>query len=138
MSAVIELAKELIARPSVTPEDHGCQEHLLEQLHAAGFQSIELPSNGVRNFFAWHGEGHPSLVFSGHTDVVPPGPREHWNSDPFTPTEKDGILFGRGAADMKSAIAAMTTAAIAFVKEQPHHPGLIGFAGGESLSLSTV
>jgi succinyl-diaminopimelate desuccinylase len=128
MSATLELTKELIRRPSVTPEDGGCQQLLAARLAAAGFEIEHLRFGDVDNLWARRrgGEG-PLLVFAGHTDVVPPGPREKWSSDPFEPVVRDGLLFGRGAADMKSGVAAMTTAAEAFVAERPRHPGTIGF-----------
>lgn len=126
MIDVLSLTKELISRPSITPNDAGCQEFLANLLQTSGFQIQRLPFNGVQNFFAWHGQGKPSLIFVGHTDIVPPGPLTEWNTPPFEPTEIDGYLFGRGAADMKSGVAAMTLAAIKFVLEHPNHAGMIG------------
>lgn len=128
MSETLELTKDLIRRKSVTPEDGGCQPLLAARLGAAGFATEHLRFGEVANLFALHrgGDG-PLLVFAGHTDVVPPGPREKWASDPFEPVVRDGLLFGRGAADMKSGVAAMATAAEAFVRAQPAYPGAIGF-----------
>jgi succinyl-diaminopimelate desuccinylase len=121
----LELARSLIARRSVTPEDGGCQKLLAERLARCGFSCEEVVCNGVRNLWARRGEAHPLLCFAGHTDVVPPGPLEKWRSDPFVPTERDGRLFGRGAADMKSSIASFVVAAEAFVAERPEHAGSI-------------
>ena len=125
MKPVLELARALIARRSVTPEDGGCQALLAERLAAAGFRCEDATVNGVSNLWARRGEAHPLLCFAGHTDVVPPGPLEQWHSDPFTPTERDGKLYGRGAADMKSSIAAFVVAVEAFVAERPRHGGSI-------------
>jgi succinyl-diaminopimelate desuccinylase len=121
----LELARSLIARRSVTPEDGGCQKLLAERLARCGFRCEEVVCNGVRNLWARRGKARPLLCFAGHTDVVPPGPLEKWRSDPFVPTERDGRLFGRGAADMKSSIASFVVAAEAFVAEQPEHAGSI-------------
>jgi succinyl-diaminopimelate desuccinylase len=110
-SAVLALTRDLIARPSVTPADHGCQQALVQRLEAAGFECEALVFGEVANLWARRGGEGPLLVFAGHTDVVPPGPLERWDSDPFTPTVRDGKLYGRGAADMKSSIAAFVVAA---------------------------
>lgn len=128
MSETLELTKELIRRKSVTPDDAGCQALLAKRLAAAGFSVEHLRFGEVDNLWALHrgGDG-PLLAFAGHTDVVPPGPREKWSSDPFEPVVRGGLLYGRGAADMKSGVAAMTTAAEAFVRERPAYPGAIGF-----------
>lgn len=128
MSETLELTKELIRRKSVTPDDAGCQRLLAARLAAAGFAAEHLRFGDVENLWALHrgGDG-PLLVFAGHTDVVPPGPREKWASDPFEPVVRDGLLFGRGAADMKSGVAAMTTAALAFVRGRTGYAGSIGF-----------
>ncbi len=125
MSAVLELAKDLIARPSVTPDDAGCQALLSARLRAAGFRCEPLDFGDVKNLWATHGTGGPVLVFLGHTDVVPPGPREAWASDPFVPTIRDGVLHGRGAADMKGSVAAMVLALEQFVAANPAHPGTV-------------
>lgn len=125
MSEVLALASELIARPSVTPEDAGCQALLSERLARAGFDCRQLDFGEVKNLWATHGQGGPVLVFLGHTDVVPPGPREAWASDPFVPTIRDGVLHGRGAADMKGSVAAMVLALEQFVASRPGHPGTI-------------
>lgn len=117
------LARELIARKSVTPEDGGCQAFLAARLSAAGFRCEDLSVNGVTNLWARRGTARPVVCFAGHTDTVPPGPLEHWRSDPFTPVERDGRLFGRGAADMKSSIASFAVALEQFVAERPRHAG---------------
>jgi succinyl-diaminopimelate desuccinylase len=127
MSATLELTQELISRPSVTPADEGCQELLAARLAAAGFQIERLRYGSVDNLWARHGRQGPVLCFAGHTDVVPTGPLEEWRSDPFKPTIRDGLLYGRGAADMKSALAAMATAAEQFVRERPDHNGTLVF-----------
>lgn len=123
----IALTKELIEKQSVTPADDGCQPLMAERLSKIGFNCESLPAEEVLNLWATRGNDGPLLVFAGHTDVVPPGPLEHWDSDPFTPTERNGFLFGRGAADMKSSLAAMIVATESFVKKHPNHKGRIGF-----------
>jgi succinyl-diaminopimelate desuccinylase len=123
--AVLELSRELIARRSVTPEDGGCQALIAERLARAGFRCDALSCGEVSNLWARRGAGHPLVCFAGHTDVVPPGPLSEWRSDPFVPTVRDGRLYGRGAADMKSSIAAFVLAAEAFVAERPGHSGSI-------------
>ena len=119
----LELAKALIARQSVTPDDDGCIELLAGRLDAAGFACERVDSGPVRNLWAVHGTGSPAVCLAGHVDVVPPGPRDRWTSDPFAPTEREGMLFGRGAADMKTSVAAMVTAAERFVTSTPSHRG---------------
>jgi succinyl-diaminopimelate desuccinylase len=121
----LELARSLIARRSVTPEDAGCQELLGARLAAAGFRCESLRFGEVANLWARRGTSAPLLCFAGHTDVVPPGPLEQWQSDPFVPTIRDGKLFGRGAADMKSSIACFVVAVEAFLRERPGHDGSI-------------
>ncbi|TXI75073.1 MAG: succinyl-diaminopimelate desuccinylase [Dokdonella sp.] len=125
MSLVLDLTCELIRRASVTPEDAGCQQLLGERLAAAGFAIEDLHYGEVRNLWATHGETGPVLVLLGHTDVVPTGPVEKWTSPPFEPTIRDGHLFGRGAADMKSGVAAMSLALVEFVRRHPRHPGTV-------------
>ncbi|WP_028920470.1 succinyl-diaminopimelate desuccinylase [Pseudoxanthomonas suwonensis] len=125
MSEVLDLACELIARPSVTPDDAGCQALLADRLQRAGFACESLRYGEVDNLWATHGEGGPVLVLLGHTDVVPPGPREAWTSDPFVPEIRDGVLYGRGAADMKGSVAAFVVAAERFVAAHPEHPGTL-------------
>ena len=125
MSDVLALAKALIERPSVTPDDAGCQALLAERLARAGFACESLRFGDVDNLWATHGSGGPVLVFLGHTDVVPPGPREAWASDPFVPTERDGVLYGRGAADMKGSVAAFVVALERFVAAHPGHRGTV-------------
>ncbi len=125
MNDVLELACELIARPSVTPEDAGCQQLVGSRLQAAGFACEHLRLGEVDNLWATHGSGAPVLVLLGHTDVVPPGPAEAWASDPFTPEVRDGVLYGRGAADMKGSVAAFVVAAEQFVVAHPDHPGTL-------------
>ena len=122
----LELAMELIRCPSVTPDDAGCQKILAQRLTAAGFRCEHLRYGDVDNLWAERGAGKPLVVFAGHTDVVPPGPRENWHSDPFKPEVRDGMLYGRGAADMKGAVAAFVTAAETFLAAHPKHPGAIG------------
>jgi succinyl-diaminopimelate desuccinylase len=124
----LKLAEELISRCSVTPNDAGCQELLDAKLSTAGFQVTHLPFGDTQNLWATHGSGAPLILFQGHTDVVPPGPREAWDNPPFTPTEKGGVLYGRGASDMKAALAAMAQAAIDYCQQNPNHPGTIAFA----------
>ena len=125
MSCVLDLACELIARPSITPDDAGCQQLIASRLAAAGFAIEHLRLGEVDNLWATHGQGEPVLVLLGHTDVVPPGPRQDWVSDPFTPEIRDGVLYGRGAADMKGSVAAFVVAAEAFVAAYPNHPGTL-------------
>ena len=117
MSATFELAADLIRLPSVTPEDAGCQELLRARLEALGFTCETMQFGEVTNLWATLGDSGPLLVFAGHTDVVPPGPRRQWHSDPFEPEVRDGKLYGRGAADMKGAVAAMVTAAEDFLAD---------------------
>ncbi len=127
MSQAIELTKVLIARPSVTPADEGCQPIMIERLAAVGFDVERLSFGSVENFWARRGATAPVFCFAGHTDVVPTGPLEEWRSDPFVPEIRDGLLYGRGAADMKSGLAAMITATEEFVRTVPHHCGSIAF-----------
>ena len=121
----VELAKELIGRRSVTPEDGGCQEVLSKRLARAGFKCEPMRFGDVTNLWARRGSAHPVVCFAGHADVVPTGPLAEWHSDPFVPTIREGKLYGRGAADMKSSIAAFVVAAEEFVKERPGHSGSI-------------
>jgi len=123
----LELARQVIARPSVTPEDAGCMDILTERLKPLGFCIEFINRNGVTNLWARRGTAKPLFVFAGHTDVVPTGPLEKWTSPPFAPEIRDGMLYGRGAADMKSSLAAMVTAVEAFVAAHPDHPGSIAF-----------
>lgn len=130
MSDVLELARALISRPSVTPEDAGCQDLVAARLESAGFACERLRLGEVDNLWATHGpldgnDGGPVLVLLGHTDVVPPGPREAWASDPFVPEIRDGLLYGRGAADMKGSVAAFVVAAERFVAAHPDHAGTL-------------
>ena len=125
MDGVLALAQALMARRSVTPDDAGCQAFLASRLTAAGFTCEHLRLGEVDNLWATHGSGGPVLVLLGHTDVVPTGPREAWASDPFEPTIRDGVLYGRGAADMKGSVAAFVVAAERFVAAHPDHPGTL-------------
>jgi len=127
MTPTLELAHELLRRPSVTPEDGGCQALIAQRLAAVGFRVEFMPFNAVTNLWARRGDSAPLFCFAGHTDVVPPGPREHWDSDPFEPEVRDGLLYGRGACDMKGEIAAMVTAVEGFIRDHPDHPGSIAF-----------
>jgi succinyl-diaminopimelate desuccinylase len=125
--AAVLLTQELIRRPSVSPEDHGCLEIIAQRLAALGFRIEAMPFGPVANLWARHGEGAPVLCFAGHTDVVPTGPREEWQTDPFEPVIRDGMLYGRGAADMKSGLAAMITATERFIAAHPQHQGTLAF-----------
>src|SRR4051812_10429229 len=127
MSKTLALTEELIALSSVTPEDKGCQQRLIDLLSPLGFHCETIQSGGVTNLWARRGVAQPLLVFAGHTDVVPTGPVAQWQSNPFVPTRRDGKLYGRGAADMKTSIAAMVVAVEEFVAAHPDHKGSIGF-----------
>jgi succinyl-diaminopimelate desuccinylase len=127
MSATLELAKQLISRASVTPDDAGCQALMRARLEAIGFRCESLPFGEVSNFWARRGDSAPLLVFAGHTDVVSTGPLEQWSCDPFAPEVRGGLLYGRGAADMKGSLAAMVTACEAFIAQYPAHRGSVGF-----------
>ncbi len=126
-SPTLDLARELIARPSVTPEDAGCQGLMIARLERLGFHVEPLPWGEVSNFWARRGTDGPLFVFAGHTDVVPPGPLEAWRSHPFAPEVRDDHLYGRGAADMKGSLAAMVVACERFLARHPDHRGSIGF-----------
>jgi succinyl-diaminopimelate desuccinylase len=126
MSKTLELAKDLIARHSLTPDDAGCQEVMIKRLEPLGFGIERMRFGNVDNFYARRGDHGPLLVFAGHTDVVPTGPVEKWHTPPFEPTIKDGMLFGRGAADMKTSCAAFITAIEDFIAAHPDHAGSIG------------
>jgi succinyl-diaminopimelate desuccinylase len=125
LNSALELASQLIARRSVTPEDAGCQDLIAHRLEAAGFRCEAMKFGEVSNLWARRGTSDPVLCFAGHTDVVPPGPASEWRSDPFVPTVREGQLYGRGAADMKSSIASFIVAVEAFVAERPAHAGSI-------------
>lgn len=122
---VLNTLQDLIARPSVTPDDADCQQWLGERLARSGFTLESLPSGPVRNLWARKGTQSPLFVFAGHTDVVPPGPEQAWDSPPFEPMIRDGQLYGRGAADMKASIAAFVHAAEEFIQSHPDHAGSI-------------
>ena len=122
-SPTLELAIDLISRPSVTPEDAGCQALMIERLQRLGFHVERLRFGEVDNFWARRGDSGPLLAFAGHTDVVPTGPETNWTTPPFAPEIRDGLLYGRGAADMKGSLACMITAAEAFIGEHPQHSG---------------
>jgi succinyl-diaminopimelate desuccinylase len=127
MSKTLALTEELISLHSVTPADGGCQLKMAERLSPLGFQCETIASGDVTNLWARRGTAQPLLVFAGHTDVVPTGPLERWSSDPFIPTHRDGKLYGRGAADMKTSLAAMVVAVEEFIAAHPNHTGSIGF-----------
>ena len=125
MTEVLDLTCELVRRPSVTPDDAGCQALIADRLQRVGFNIEPMRFGDVDNVWATHGEGRPVLVLLGHTDVVPPGPLDAWASDPFTPEIRDGVLYGRGAADMKGSVAAFVVALEQFVTEHPDHSGTV-------------
>jgi succinyl-diaminopimelate desuccinylase len=127
MNDIIELTKELVARPSVTPEDKGCLDLIIARLEPLGFKVEKMRFGEVDNLWLRRGTEAPVFCFAGHTDVVPPGSLDQWQSDPFTPTIRDGKLFGRGTADMKGSVAAMCVAVERFVKQHPDHSGSIAF-----------
>ena len=126
-SLVLTLAKDLIARPSVTPADEGCQQMMAEFLAPLGFAIEPLVFHDTTNLWARKGTTSPVFCFAGHTDVVPPGPADKWNTPPFEPTIVDGMLYGRGAADMKGSIASMMAAVKRFTTDHPDHKGSIAF-----------
>jgi len=127
MSKTLELTEALISLHSVTPADGGCQLKMAERLKPMGFECETIASGDVTNLWARRGSAQPLMVFAGHTDVVPTGPLDQWSSDPFVPTHRDGKLYGRGAADMKTSLAAMVVAVEEFVAAHPDHKGSIGF-----------
>ncbi|MEZ5528515.1 MAG: succinyl-diaminopimelate desuccinylase [Porticoccaceae bacterium] len=127
VSPTLDLTCELIRRRSVTPADDGCQALMIERLEALGFCVVKLPFGDVENFWAVRGGQGPTLCFAGHTDVVPTGPEDNWQRPPFEPRIENGVLYGRGAADMKGSLAAMITAVEKFVAEHPDHKGQIAF-----------
>ncbi|MEM7082380.1 MAG: succinyl-diaminopimelate desuccinylase [Pseudomonadota bacterium] len=125
MNTLEQLVRELVSRPSVTPEDAGCQALLQARLEAIGFTCESMDAGGVTNLYARRGDAQPVVCFAGHTDVVPAGPLDEWQSPPFTPEIRDGCLFGRGTADMKGSIAAMICAIESFTHRVPDHAGAI-------------
>ena len=127
MSATLELAKSLISRASVTPDDNGCQALMIDRLEKIGFTIYPLKFGDVDNFWAVHGNNGPIFSFAGHTDVVPAGDDDAWESNPFEPTIKNGMLYGRGAADMKGSLASMVVATENFIEKNPNHNGIIAF-----------
>jgi succinyl-diaminopimelate desuccinylase len=138
MSSTLELSQALISKPSISPDDGGCQLLLSERLESMGFIVEHLPFGDVSNFWARKGEDAPLVCFAGHTDVVPPGEKSQWHSDPFTPEVRDGRLYGRGAADMKSSLAAMITASERYLENNTKFSGSIAFlvtSDEESLAL---
>jgi succinyl-diaminopimelate desuccinylase len=126
MSKTLELALDLLQRNSITPEDAGCQDVMIARLEPLGFKIERMRFGNVDNFYARRGTASPLIVFAGHTDVVPTGPLDKWHTPPFAPTIKDGMLYARGAADMKTSLAAFITSIEEFVAENPDHTGSIG------------
>jgi|TARA_B110000014_G_C20121638_1_gene594674 succinyl-diaminopimelate desuccinylase len=126
MSKTLSIAKELILKKSITPFDEGCQDLLINHLESLGFQIEKMPHGKVSNFYAKKGKEAPLIVFAGHTDVVPPGPEGEWSSPPFEPTIKNDRLYGRGAADMKTSLAAFIVSIDEFLSENKNHKGSIG------------
>jgi succinyl-diaminopimelate desuccinylase len=126
MSKTLELAMDLLQRKSTTPEDAGCQEVMIARLAPLGFKIERMRFGNVDNFYARRGTASPLIVFAGHTDVVPTGPLDKWHTPPFEPIIKDGMLYARGAADMKTSLAAFVTSIEEFVAENPNHTGSIG------------
>ncbi|SPX41009.1 N-succinyl-diaminopimelate deacylase [Haemophilus influenzae] len=122
---VVSLAQDLIRRPSISPNDEGCQQIIAERLEKLGFQIEWMPFNDTLNLWAKHGTSEPVIAFAGHTDVVPTGDENQWSSPPFSAEIIDGMLYGRGAADMKGSLAAMIVAAEEYVKANPNHKGTI-------------
>jgi succinyl-diaminopimelate desuccinylase len=127
MTDTLRLCQALMQQPSLSPDDRGCQALLCHELEQLGFVIEQMPFGDVSNFWARRGNSGPVLCFAGHTDVVPAGDSKAWHSDPFTPTVRDGKLYGRGAADMKGSLAAMVSACRAFVAAHPEHAGSIAF-----------
>ena len=127
LSPTLELACDLIRGQSVTPEDADCQFMVVKRLEAIGFNVTNLPFDEVKNFWAIRGDSGPILAFAGHTDVVPTGPEKSWKFPPFEPTIHEGMLYGRGAADMKGSLAAMITACEDFIAKHSDHDGRIAF-----------
>lgn len=125
MNQILEFASELIACRSITPDDAGCQQVIAARLQAHGCKTTHLRYGEVDNLWLTHGDGAPLFVFLGHTDVVPPGPTDKWHSDPFEPTLRDGLLYGRGAADMKGSVAAMVIAIEQYINSHPDHAGTL-------------
>ncbi|MBT7543830.1 MAG: succinyl-diaminopimelate desuccinylase, partial [Kordiimonadaceae bacterium] len=126
MTKTITLAKELIKKASITPDDMGCQDHMISHIKPLGFNVELMEYSNVKNFYARKGDSSPLIVFAGHTDVVPTGPIDQWRFDPFSPSEDDGLLYGRGSADMKTSLAAFIIAIEEFIDEHPNHNGSIG------------
>lgn len=126
-SSTLALCKALITKPSITPDDAGCQALMIKRLQAIGFNVEKMLFAEVENFWARKGNDGPVLAFAGHTDVVPPGPLSEWHSKPFNPEVRGSYLYGRGAADMKGSLAAMITACERFIKQHPKHKGSIAF-----------
>lgn len=126
MTKTITLAKELIKKASITPDDMGCQDHMISHIKPLGFNVELMEYSNVKNFYARKGDLSPLIVFAGHTDVVPTGPIDQWRFDPFSPSEDAGLLYGRGSADMKASLAAFIIAIEEFIDEHPNHNGSIG------------
>ena len=127
MSPTLALTEDLLRRPSVSPDDQGCIDLICTRLAPLGFTNERLQFGPVENLWSRRGNSSPVLCFAGHTDVVPTGPREDWRTDPFEPVITDGVLYARGAADMKSSLAAMVTATERFVARHPDHKGSLAF-----------